>query len=206
MPDDQTLLAYTEQAIKGGMTLLQYRNKSPPTPEEARRQASQLLKLCNKYNIPLLINDDVQLAFEIGAHGVHIGQDDMTLVNARQLLGPEAIIGVTCKDSVDAACIAESNGASYIAFGRFFPSHTKPVATYASLSVLIEAKEHCSLPVVAIGGITVDNCKPVIEAGANMLAVVHALFSAPDITHRAQTFVQRFAECHTACKPVLVNQ
>ncbi len=187
MPDDSTLISYTEKAIKGGMAIVQYRCKNTSF-EKQRYQASLLLKLCRLYNIPLLINDNVELAKEIHADGVHIGQNDMPLQEARKMLGSDAIIGITCGSSLQMAIEAENNGANYVAFGRFFPSKTKPEAIPAPLSVLTKAKEQCRLPVVAIGGITPENCTQVLQAGADILAVANGLFATLNIEERAKLF------------------
>ena len=188
MNDDNTLINSVEQAIQGGMRLLQYRNKRPDSEEQALRQSRLLRTLCSRYNIPFIINDNVRLAHDVGADGVHIGQNDTALYEARKILGSRAIIGVTCHGSLEYAHQAEEQGASYVAFGCFFNSLSKPEAALTSFSVLQQARIDCTVPIAAIGGIKLDNVRKVIEAGADMFAVINDLFSAPDIRERARDF------------------
>ncbi|MTI14458.1 thiamine phosphate synthase [Sansalvadorimonas verongulae] len=194
MPDDATLEERVMAAIDGGMTILQYRDKSQDQ-ERRLRQAKMLMALCDRAGVLFLINDDVDLAEACGAHGVHLGQSDEGLTSARKRLGERAIIGITCENSLALARTATAQGADYIAFGRFFPSVTKPDAKPAPLSLLNEARKEFRLPVVAIGGITRDNAPQLVEAGADMLAVVNDLFSPETpatITRRAQSYHQLF--------------
>lgn len=175
-----TLLAQVESAIKGGVRLIQYRDKSLSSSIRIE-QAKALRSLCNKYNTLLLINDDIELAKICEADGVHLGQSDSTLLTAREYLGEKAIIGITCHDNLELAQKAVNEGADYISFGCFFPSKTKPNAKPAPLSVLTKAKEQFKLPIVAIGGITKENAQSLIEAGADLLAISAGLFNNPDI-------------------------
>jgi len=189
LPGDK-LFAGVADALKGGCKLVQYRDKSADT---ARRQleAKTLLGLCNQYQAQLIINDDIALAKDIGAHGVHLGQDDLSPVAARIILGNQAIIGVTCHDSLELADKAIKDSANYIAFGRFFPSSTKPDARPAPLSLISEARaQFGKTPIVVIGGITLDNGKQLLAAGADMLAVCHSLFAANDIAAQAKKFIE----------------
>lgn len=183
------LLAACEAALRGGARLLQYRDK-PASPSERRARAASLRDLCRDYCAALLINDDPQLAADIGADGVHIGQSDGGILRARQLLGPDAIIGVTCHSDPDLARDAAEAGANYAAFGRFYPSHTKPGAPQAALSIL---STPLALPKVAIGGVTPDNAPALIAAGADAVAVIHSLFSAADIEAQARLFANLFS-------------
>jgi len=168
-----TIVNEVEAALKGGAVVVQYRDKQP---QDAELLASQLLKLCQQYKVPLLINDDVDLAAKIGADGVHLGRDDGTIKSARQRLGEQAIIGVSCYDSVAYALEAQAQGVNYVAFGRFFPSSSKPLALPASLDTLRLAKQKVSIPIVAIGGILPENGSILLEAGADLLAVIGGLF------------------------------
>ncbi|MDF2398101.1 MULTISPECIES: thiamine phosphate synthase [Pseudomonas] len=182
-------LKYVEAALEGGVTLLQYRDKSD---DQARRlrEAETLLTLCERYKTRLIINDDAELAARIGA-GVHLGQTDGPLTPARALLGRQAIIGSTCHDQLPLAEQAAKEGASYVAFGRFFNSTTKPGAPTASLELLDQARASLHLPICVIGGITLDNAAPLVNHGADLLAVVHGLFgadSADEVTRRARAF------------------
>ena len=191
LPDDQ-LGPAVAAALRGGCRRIQYRDKSH-SPKARLQQARTLLDLCLEHGAELLINDDPQLAVRIGAHGVHLGQGDMPPEQARRLLGPEASIGVTCHASLEMAHAAARAGASYVAFGRFFPSSTKPDAPAAPLELLTSARQTLAVPIVAIGGITLDNAHSVMASGADWLAVSHSLFSAPDIEARAQAFNAQFS-------------
>ena len=191
MPDDQALVANVNAAILGGAQIIQYRDKTTDT-EKRYRQACLLNDLCRQHDRILLINDDVHLADICGAHGVHLGQQDSSLQAAREQLSKDAIIGVTCHDQLALAKTADQAGADYVAFGAFYPSKTKPNAKPAPLSLLTEAKSILSCPIVAIGGITVDNAYQTITAGADMIAVVHSLFTAESITQQAKTFTLAF--------------
>ena len=191
MPDTETMLRKVEQSIKGGAKIIQYRDKSSDLHKRVE-QASALNLICKKNKVPLLINDDAGLAAGIGAAGVHLGQSDGAVEEAREMLGPDAIIGVTCHDSLELAEQALQAGASYLAFGAFFPSKTKPNAKPAPLSLIQEAKEKVNLPIVAIGGISVDNADQIVTAGADMVAVIHALYAHKKVTATAQQFHQLF--------------
>ncbi len=179
------LFSAVEEALRAGLALLQYRNKSADWQSKCA-EAAQLLRLCCHYDTPLLINDDVELCLEIGAAGVHLGQADTKLVEARQRLGEEAIIGITCHSNLSLALRAQAAGADYVAFGRFFPSHTKPNAPPASIQVLQQAKAQLNIPIVAIGGINTENGQALVTAGADMLAVIHTLFASPDVEAEAK--------------------
>ncbi len=185
------LLERVAAAIAGGAVVVQYRDKSA---DNSRREneARDLLVLCRSYGVPLIINDDVALAATIGADGVHLGCDDAAVDEAQQVLGDGAIIGVSCYNNFDLAMAAQQAGASYVAFGRFFASHTKPDAVPASLDLIRQAKAQLSIPVVAIGGITPDNAAPLIDAGVDMLAVVHGIFGQADPEQAARRYTQLF--------------
>lgn len=182
-------LQYVEAALEGGVTLLQYRDKSN---DDARRlrEAEALHALCERYNTRLIINDDAELAARIGV-GVHLGQTDGPLTPARALLGRQAIIGSTCHAQLELAEQAAKEGASYVAFGRFFNSNTKPGAPAANAELLDQARARLHLPICVIGGITLENAAPLVTHGADLLAVVHGLFgaqSAQEVTRRARAF------------------
>ncbi len=178
-------------AIQGGAMMVQYRNKSS---DESQHQweAQDLVNLCRPLGVPLIINDDVQLAQQVRAHGVHLGKDDPHINEARAALGPNAIIGVSCYNDIERAVAAEKAGADYVAFGSFFPSTTKPKAVRAELSLLREAKKRLTIPVVAIGGITADNGAPLVEAGADLLAVIQGVFGQSDIRSAAEQIAHLF--------------
>lgn len=185
------IAAQVECALQGGARLIQYRDKGE---DRARRidEARALLTLCRTYGIPLIINDDLELAQECGADGVHIGRGDADLALARRGLGPEAIIGVSCYDDLQRAARAQAGGANYLAFGRFFPSGTKPRAAQADLALLHQARAVLHLPLVAIGGITPENGAQLIRAGADMLAVIQGVFGQPDIRGACREFAKLF--------------
>lgn len=191
-----TLIASVEAALRGGAVLVQYREKRAPMADRLR-QARDLQAACANAGVPLLINDDVELARRSGAAGVHLGQTDESLASARHLLGEESIIGITCHADLELARIADAAGADYLAFGRFYTSGTKPDAPAASPAVLTEARQF-GRPLTAIGGITTGNGEPLIRAGADMLAVVGGLFGgAPDdVESRARAFVRLFQQHH----------
>lgn len=188
---DGQLLPRVEAALQGGIRLLQYRNKHAGD-EQRLRQARELVALCHDYRVPVLINDDIGLCLRSGADGVHLGQKDSSVARARERLGPRAIIGNTCHNSLSAALQAQEAGASYVAMGRFFASQTKPQAPGASIEDLRQARSRLRIPLVAIGGITPDNGGELLHAGADMLAVIHYLFSAADPGRRARTLQALF--------------
>lgn len=190
IPDDRLTVA-VEQAILGGARMIQYRDKSHDT---ARRlaQATVLDELCQRHAVPLIINDDVALAAQIGAAGVHVGKDDPSFATARARLGGNAIIGVSCYDRLDLALEAARAGADYVAFGAFFPSPTKPTEIRASIALLRNARAALNLPIVAIGGITPDNAPLLLDAGADALAVVSGVFGQPDIQAAARRYTALF--------------
>ncbi|WP_286240094.1 thiamine phosphate synthase [Neptuniibacter halophilus] len=191
MPDTETLLRKIEQSLQGGARIIQYRDKSSDLRKRVE-QASALNRLCQQYKVPLLINDDAGLAAGIGAAGVHLGQSDGAVSEAREMLGSQAIIGVTCHDSLALAIQAQAEGADYVAFGAFFPSQTKPNAKPAPLELLQQVKAKVQLPIVAIGGISVDNAGQLVTAGADMIAVIHALYGQGKISATARAFQQHF--------------
>lgn len=186
------LVARVLAAIAGGAVLVQYRDKMAPRIEQ-RQRATALVEACHGCGVPLIINDAVELAVECGAAGVHIGRDDGDLSATRKVLGQECIIGVSCYDSLGLARDAVAAGADYVAFGSCYPSTTKPDAVHCPLSVLRQAAQELPVPVVAIGGITAENAAPVVNAGASLLAVIGALFDAPDVTAAAQAFARSFS-------------
>lgn len=178
-------------ALTGGARVIQYRDK---TADHARREveAANLARLCATHATPLIINDDIELAIRCGAAGVHLGANDVNIRLARVRLGGDAVIGISCYDSIDRARRAIDEGASYVAFGAFHPSQTKPNAPLARLATLIEAKS-LGVPVVAIGGITPDNAPALIAAGADYVAVISSLFDATDIQAAARQFSRLFS-------------
>jgi thiamine-phosphate pyrophosphorylase len=194
------LSALVKAALDGGAPFVQYRNKMASRPLR-RAQAAEMLRICHAVGAKLIVNDDVWLAVEIGADGAHLGRDDApggSLAAARDALGPKRILGVSCYNELARGEEAAEAGADYLAFGSVFPSRTKPGAVRAPLELLGEARRRFGLPVAAIGGISLDNAPQVIDAGADMLAVVSDLFDAMDIKARAQAYQQLF---NPAAKP-----
>lgn len=189
--DTPGLRAKVESALAGGTRLLQYRNKAAGAALRLM-QARALLALCREHHARLIINDDLDLALAIDADGLHLGSEDGALAVARARLGTGKLLGASCYDRLELALDAERAGADYVAFGSFFPSVSKPGAAPAPLAVLREAKRRLSVPVVAIGGITLDNAPQLIAAGADSVAVISALFGATDVRAAARRFVALF--------------
>lgn len=186
---DDVVVRSVRQALQGGAAVVQLRDKVAA----ARAQRAKLLvELCHAFGVPLIINDDVELALRSGADGVHLGRDDVSLTAARAALGPGSIIGMSCYDSPERAEAAAAQGADYVAFGRFFPSRTKPLATPAHLDTLRTAHARLTIPVVAIGGITTANGAELIAAGADLLAVVDAVFGEEEPEDAARRFQSLF--------------
>ncbi|MGR8980100.1 MAG: thiamine phosphate synthase [Gammaproteobacteria bacterium] len=168
-----TVIAEVAAALRGGVAVVQYRDKNPV---DALYLARELIRICHRHQVPLLVNDDIELARLAGADGVHLGGEDVDIAQARKMLGPKAIIGSSCYNSVARALAAQSQGADYAAFGRFFPSSSKPLASPAELETLRKAKRAISIPLVAIGGILPENGAQLIAAGADLLAVIGGIF------------------------------
>lgn len=188
-----TLLTQVEATLLGGTRVIQFRDKSQD--HELRLQtARQLRTLTQQHSALLIINDDVALCQQCGADGIHLGQGDTKLQKARQQLGSHFIIGATCHGSIELADNALQQGADYLAFGRFFASNTKPNAQPAKLEQVQEFIQQCPVPTVAIGGITLNNAAPLLEAGFDMLAVVQDVFSHPSISKQCQRFQALFSQ------------
>lgn len=185
------LYAAAEAALQGGVALLQYRDKAA-NPQQREARARRLLELCERFGVPLIINDDLQLAHALGC-GVHLGREDAQVEQARSMLGPAAIIGVSCYNELARAEAAARGGATYVAFGRFFPSRTKPGEIYADVALIPKARE-LGVAVAAIGGITADNGRALVEAGADLLAVVNDVFAANDVQAAAARFAGLFEQ------------
>ncbi len=186
---DTTILSQTRAALEGGAAVLQYRDKRP---SRSVKLAESILQLCHQYQIPFIINDDIDMAAQLGADGVHLGKNDGDIHIAREKLGANAIIGVSCYDSIDTALAMQAAGTSYVAFGRFFPSSSKPLASPAQLETLRLAKQQIHLPIVAIGGILPENGPTLLKAGADLLAVIGGVFNQKDPRLAAQQFQKLF--------------
>lgn len=189
-PDGQRLITDCAAALEGGARLLQFRDKSG---DQAWRldTGKRLLDACREHRVPLIVNDDVELALQLGAAGVHLGLQDASIAEARSALPAGSIIGATCHDRLDLARSAAEQGATYLAFGSMFPSATKPGAVSCPSQILTTAKS-LGLPLVAIGGITLENGGSLIGHGADYLAVIDALFAQGDIRGTAAKFASLF--------------
>lgn len=168
-----------EKSIKGGARIVQLREKET-FYDEIILLAKELLKVTKKYDVPLIINDSPEIARETGADGVHLGGDDTSIDNARSLLGSEAIIGVSCYNQIERGLNAVKSGADYVAFGTPYSTPTKPEREPTSIEILNKAVNLINIPVFAIGGITKDNAKPILETGVDGIAVITSVFGSPD--------------------------
>lgn len=187
---DSARLLERVKPLLAGTTWLQYRNKAVDAPTRLA-QAQALRALCAEAGVPLIINDDAALAHAVGAAGVHLGEDDGDITAARALLGPQAIIGASCYDQLELAQRAVQAGASYVAFGAFFPSRSKVTPRRASLDLLRQSAA-LGVPRVAIGGLTPDNSPPVVQAGADLIAIISGVFAEVDPVAALQAYRRCF--------------
>jgi thiamine-phosphate pyrophosphorylase len=181
-----------ELALQGGAKIIQYRDKSS-NQQKRLQQASTLNALCKQYQAVCIINDDIELTKAVNADGVHLGKDDALISQARQQLGKNAIIGISCYNDLKLAIAAEKNSADYVAFGAMFSSPTKPDAVIAGPDIISRAKKQLSVPVCAIGGITDKNIHQLVQQQSDMAAVISSLFAADDIKQRAKLLSQHFS-------------
>lgn len=195
LADTGELLRRVRAALTGGARVVQYRNKTA-TPTLRLTQARALQFLCAEYGVALIINDHLDLALEVGAAGLHLGGDDGDIAAARARLGAGKLLGASCYDRIELAQSAIAAGADHIAFGSFFASSVKPGAVRPPLDLITRAKRQFELPVVAIGGITPQNASQLIAAGGDAVAVISALFAAPDIEAAAREFQSLFGLRH----------
>jgi thiamine-phosphate pyrophosphorylase len=177
--DTDKLLAVTEQALQAGVTLLQYRHKHADAALRLE-QASSLLALCRRYHCKLVINDFVELCQELDADGIHVGGLDASVAQMRALLGPGKIVGASCYGDLPRALQAQQDGASYVAFGGFYPSRVKQYPVTTDPSIVREAKATLRVPCVVIGGMSVANAAPLVARGADMVAAISSVYLAPD--------------------------
>lgn len=185
------VLQDAELALKGGVKILQFRDKTTDWHSQLAL-AKQLKTLCTTYQALLIINDDIELAIQANADGIHLGKDDAALETARQTLGNDKIIGISCYNSIERALEMQKRGANYVAFGRFFPSKTKPNAPQADVATLVQAKQILQIPLVVIGGIELNNAQTLIDAGADSIAVIQGIFAQDDIQAAAQSLSDLF--------------
>ena len=191
MADLNTLIHKTQSAIEGGAFMVQYRSKIHDRAVKIQ-QCAAILRLYREYGVPCIVNDDAEMCRILEADGVHLGENDDNIAEVRRILGEDAIIGSSCYDQLDRAKQAQKEGASYVAFGAMFPTPTKPNALRATLELLREAKSEIEIPIVAIGGITVNNAHDVIEAGVDAIAVITSLYESNSIKETAETFLKMF--------------
>jgi thiamine-phosphate pyrophosphorylase len=190
--DTPMLLAKTEAALRGGAQLVQYRHKTA-TAELRREQAARLLEICRRFEKPLVINDFPALCLEIGADGVHVGGTDATVGEIRKMLGDEKIVGASCYGDLQLARDACAAGASYVAFGGFYPSRVKKYEVTTSPDIVALSKSEIQLPAVVIGGMTVENSRPLVQRGADMVAAISSVYMADDAEKAAREFTALFA-------------
>jgi len=193
MADLNTLIQKTQLAIEGGAFMVQYRSKIDDR-DAKMRQCAAILRLCHEYEIPCIVNDDVDMCRVLEADGVHLGEKDDNIAEVRHILGEDAIIGSSCYNQIERARQAQKEGASYVAFGAIFATSTKPQAPRATLELLKEAKREIQIPIVAIGGITVNNAHDVTKTGIDAIAVITSLYEAKTIKETAETFSKMFHE------------
>jgi thiamine-phosphate pyrophosphorylase len=176
--DTAKLVGATRAALEAGVALVQYRNKDAG-PALRREQAAALQALCRRYARPFVINDHLDLCLTLDADGVHLGGLDADVAHARAVLGAGKIVGASCYGELSLACAAERNGASYVAFGGFYPSPVKKYSFTTSPGIIAAAREEVGLPIVVIGGMTPENAAPLVERGADMVAAITSIYSAP---------------------------
>jgi len=186
------LLAVTEQALQGGAAILQYRHKFA-SPELRLTQARALQALCKRYAVPFIINDHVALCLALDADGIHVGGTDASVAEVRAQVGQEKIVGASCYGDLQLALNAAQAGASYVAFGGFYPSKVKKYPVTTSPDIINQALQQIALPNVVIGGMTVENARPLTERGTHMVAAISSVYLAEDPTAAAQAFQALFA-------------
>ena len=192
-PRTDILIGKVGLALRGGAAVVQYRNKTA-APELQREQGRALAALCRAAGAAFVVNDDLALALELAADGAHLGADDGDLVEARRCLGQGKLLGASCYNRIELAEAAAQAGVNYLAFGSVFSSGTKPGAVRAPLSLFAEARRRFTLPLVAIGGITLQNAPQVFAAGADAVAVIGALFDAADVAASAAGFTRLYQQ------------
>ena len=185
--DTDKLLEVTEQALRAGVALLQYRHKDASAAQR-REQGGALRELCHKYSVPFLVNDHVALCRELGADGVHLGGTDAPLAEVRASLGPNKLIGASCYGELARAQAAQAAGASYVAFGGFYPSKVKQYAVTTQPSILRHAREVISVPLCVIGGMTPQNAAPLVAEGAQLVAAITSVYLAEDVAAAVREF------------------
>lgn len=190
--DTAKLVEVTEKALKGGAELVQYRHKTA-SPEQRREQAKALQAVCKRYGKPFIINDFVDLAIELDADGVHVGESDEAVAAVRAKVGPNKIVGASCYGDMNLVRKAHEAGANYIAFGGFYPSRIKKYPVTTELDIVKQMKKEMpGLPSVAIGGITLENAVPLVERGVDMISVISSVYFADDPEAAARAFAKMY--------------
>jgi thiamine-phosphate pyrophosphorylase len=189
--DTDALIKATETALSVGVGLLQYRHKTA-NGELRLEQASALLKLCRQHNVPFIVNDHIDLCIALDADGIHVGGTDASVAVVRTLIGKDKILGASCYGDFALAEQAQIAGASYVAFGGFYPSRVKKYEVSTSPSIVSKAKSQLTLPVCVIGGMTPDNAKPLVKEGADMVAAISSVYSTEDIATAVREFAALF--------------
>ena len=189
--DTARLIAVTEQALLGGAAIVQYRHKFADAILRYE-QASALLELCRRFEIPFIINDHVELCLALDADGVHVGGTDISVTVARAAVGAEKIVGASCYGDLSLAQAAHADGASYVAFGGFYPSRVKKYPVTTDFAIVSTACDEIALPNVVIGGMTVENCQPLISAGAHVVAAISSVYLAADPQAASREFANLF--------------
>lgn len=189
--DTQKMLAATEAGLRGGAAIVQYRHKTA-SPELRREQAAQLQALCKRYGKPFIVNDFIELCMELDADGIHVGGTDMSVAQVRAAVGSSKIVGASCYGSLELAQSAHRFGASYVAFGGFYPSRVKKYEVTTPPEIVAQAKKDIPLPNVVIGGMTQQNAVPLIAQGADMVAAISSVYFEDDPEAAARAFVKLF--------------
>ncbi|MBB3213830.1 thiamine-phosphate pyrophosphorylase [Herbaspirillum sp. Sphag1AN] len=185
--DTDKLVAATEQAILGGATLVQYRHKTADAAQR-QQQASALLAVCRRHSVPFIINDYVELCLSLDADGIHVGGTDASVAEVRAQVGPDKIVGASCYGTLQLARDAWKAGASYVAFGGFYPSRVKKYEFKTAPEIVAESRREIPLPVVVIGGMTQENCQPLIAQGTDMVAAISSVYMTEDVRGAAAAF------------------
>lgn len=185
--DTQRMLDATEAGLRGGAVLVQYRHKTADAVLR-KEQAAALQVLCRRYQKPFIVNDHVELCLELDTDGIHVGGTDLAVTEVRAMVGPERIVGASCYGSLDLARAAHAAGASYIAFGGFYPSRVKKYEVSTPASIVADAKKEVPLPSVVIGGMTIENARPLVAQGADMVAVISSVYMSEDPEIAARGF------------------
>lgn len=189
--DTEKLLQVSEAALRGGASLLQYRHKTAPSALR-KEQATQLLALCRRFYIPFIVNDYVELCMELNADGIHVGGTDASVADVRAAVGSNKIVGASCYGSIELARDAYEAGASYVAFGGFYPSRVKKYPVTTPPAIVTQSKTEIPVPNVVIGGMTHENVVPLIEHGADMVAAISSVYLADDPEAAARSFASLF--------------